>query len=98
MSAFIGSARALRDNKTPRKQSRFFIGNLFSRSFLPRNERLNRFPMKNLLCFLGVLLSLSARAEPMKALIIDGQNNHDYKRSEERRVGKECRSRWSPDH
>ena len=22
----------------------------------------------------------------------------DYRRSEERRVGKECRSRWSPDH
>jgi len=35
--------------------------------------------MKNLFCFLGLLLSLSAQAEPMKALIIDGQNNHDYK-------------------
>src|SRR5438874_3566861 len=23
---------------------------------------------------------------------------HENKRSEERRVGKECRSRWSPDH
>ena len=23
---------------------------------------------------------------------------NDYKRSEERRVGKECRSRWSPYH
>ena len=22
----------------------------------------------------------------------------NYRRSEERRVGKECRSRWSPDH
>ena len=25
-------------------------------------------------------------------------NIHHYSRSEERRVGKECRSRWSPDH
>ena len=31
----------------------------------------------------------------------DGQNHQhdaDYPRSEERRVGKECRSRWSPYH
>ena len=27
-----------------------------------------------------------------------GQYPHYYKRSEERRVGKECRSRWSPYH
>src|ERR1041385_9322368 len=27
---------------------------------------------------------------------VDSQNNHFSGRSEERRVGKECRSRWSP--
>src|SRR5690349_2164730 len=27
-----------------------------------------------------------------------GEFRHKYRRSEERRVGKECRSRWSPDH
>src|SRR3712207_8212577 len=27
-----------------------------------------------------------------------GQALHDWRRSEERRVGKECRSRWSPYH
>ena len=27
-----------------------------------------------------------------------GQYQPDYERSEERRVGKECRSRWSPYH
>ena len=27
-----------------------------------------------------------------------GQHGKDRKRSEERRVGKECRSRWSPYH
>ena len=31
-----------------------------------------------------------------KAMI--GNNVSHSKRSEERRVGKECRSRWSPDH
>ena len=28
----------------------------------------------------------------------DPNNNTEAKRSEERRVGKECRSRWSPYH
>ena len=27
-----------------------------------------------------------------------GRSRNSYMRSEERRVGKECRSRWSPDH
>src|SRR5690606_41452629 len=28
----------------------------------------------------------------------EDQGGHEEKRSEERRVGKECRSRWSPEH
>ena len=28
----------------------------------------------------------------------DAENLYEYARSEERRVGKECRSRWSPYH
>ena len=31
-------------------------------------------------------------------MYIEDTGNHDVRRSEERRVGKECRSRWSPDH
>src|SRR5258707_8042682 len=31
-------------------------------------------------------------------ILIDGLDIRDYRRSEERRVGKECRSRWSPYH
>ena len=34
---------------------------------------------------------------PIATSFTFGQNG-DYKRSEERRVGKECRSRWSPYH
>src|SRR5258706_7369712 len=30
--------------------------------------------------------------------VIDALKKHDIARSEERRVGKECRSRWSPYH
>ena len=37
---------------------------------------------------------------PMYAspLVDNGYDISDYYRSEERRVGKECRSRWSPEH
>ena len=31
-------------------------------------------------------------------LLAPGTDGHDHRRSEERRVGKECRSRWSPYH
>ena len=33
-----------------------------------------------------------------KALGVQYEDNEELKRSEERRVGKECRSRWSPYH
>ena len=35
---------------------------------------------------------------PVAAVAIDGAANAARSRSEERRVGKECRSRWSPYH
>ena len=31
-------------------------------------------------------------------ILIEDKQSRDYARSEERRVGKECRSRWSPYH
>ena len=34
----------------------------------------------------------------LEVLIKRGNGNHGLQRSEERRVGKECRSRWSPYH
>ncbi len=39
-----------------------------------------------------------ARQEPGRVKLIDGSKSKEEIRSEERRVGKECRSRWSPDH
>src|SRR5688572_21027195 len=44
-------------------------------------------------------LNLSPRAKYRKCAKIAGDTSGNYHpRSEERRVGKECRSRWSPDH
>ena len=40
----------------------------------------------------GIIISIFA-GDPFKAY-----NNKQIARSEERRVGKECRSRWSPYH
>src|SRR3712207_9247361 len=36
----------------------------------------------------------------LQQMVIDNTDNHEtaFTRSEERRVGKECRSRWSPYH
>src|SRR5256885_7662938 len=46
--------------------------------------------------------SVLANAQPMLARYREGPlalaHNGNLTRSEERRVGKECRSRWSPDH
>src|SRR2546428_1278340 len=39
-----------------------------------------------------------ATHEPGDALAVGVLDDRDDKRSEERRVGKECRSRWSPYH
>ena len=42
-------------------------------------------------------LKISSKGAEMKSLK-DNKTNQEYLRSEERRVGKECRSRWSPYH
>ena len=34
----------------------------------------------------------------MDGIMLNAPTPDDYRRSEERRVGKECRSRWSPYH
>ena len=49
--------------------------------------------------FLSVLITLSVESIPTSALINSvSKSSKDSGRSEERRVGKECRSRWSPYH
>src|SRR2546430_6640259 len=51
-------------------------------------------------CALPILVREPARAECRAALVtVDGFATRSLtERSEERRVGKECRSRWSPYH
>ena len=56
--------------------------------------------------FLVIILSFTLSSQSIfgKWKTIDGETGEEksiveiYKRSEERRVGKECRSRWSPYH
>ena len=45
----------------------------------------------------GTMQPLSAY-EGKVLLIVNTATGCGFTRSEERRVGKECRSRWSPDH
>src|SRR2546429_831068 len=48
---------------------------------------------------LAVILFLLVVVVSIVSLFTTGSNWHEHKtRSEERRVGKECRSRWSPYH
>ena len=47
----------------------------------------------------GIMLSEITQTEKNEYCVIDFTDMWDLKkRSEERRVGKECRSRWSPYH
>src|SRR2546430_1577014 len=50
----------------------------------------------------GLPASLRSSAKPIQALLVararEDLDTDDLARSEERRVGKECRSRWSPYH
>ena len=43
-------------------------------------------------------ISVSKSLNNLSAQIIDDKSKKTLVRSEERRVGKECRSRWSPYH
>src|SRR2546427_4774070 len=52
-------------------------------------------------CTEGIRLgarSFIDKAEPMERVVREVEQALEQQRSEERRVGKECRSRWSPYH
>src|SRR5437588_10432078 len=46
----------------------------------------------------SALLVVEPHSRSMVSLASNGMRVDDVTRSEERRVGKECRSRWSPEH
>ena len=46
----------------------------------------------------GMRMSYSRQKEVLQMPNLIEVQKDSYKRSEERRVGKECRSRWSPYH
>src|SRR5207249_795672 len=67
----------------------------------PNLDRIASEGMKFLNCFV-----VNSICTPSRAAILTGKYSHingvtvfnRFDRSEERRVGKECRSRWGPDH
>ena len=46
----------------------------------------------------GTAMGAVAAAMVRRGFTVTGSDANVYPRSEERRVGKECRSRWSPYH
>ena len=54
------------------------------------NKKISKFVS----CVLAVTLFMSL----LTVTAFAAESNYDLNRSEERRVGKECRSRWSPYH
>ena len=51
-----------------------------------------------LLLLIGVTILLISEKQTNKELVMEFNLDKEDLRSEERRVGKECRSRWSPYH
>src|SRR5256885_13600200 len=46
----------------------------------------------------GKTSAIEGRIKQLRAQVEETSSDYDKERSEERRVGKECRSRWSPYH
>mgnify|MGYP000654532817 CR=1 FL=1 len=67
-----------------------FVDNRETDKVYPERLNLRAQPTKN-----GAILGLYYTGTEVNVLAVE---NEEYDRSEERRVGKECRSRWSPYH
>ena len=48
--------------------------------------------------FMELMPARQIQFDRMMAVLRESYSLYGFTRSEERRVGKECRSRWSPDH
>src|SRR2546423_6570595 len=97
-------------NATPKEAFQVFTEDFDS--WWPRSHHIGKSPMKKAIieghrggrcyteqedgtqCDWGSVLAW----EPPRRLLIAWQIAANWQRSEERRVGKECRSRWSPYH
>jgi len=64
--------------------------------FVGGSQRAGTTLLQSVLCADTTTNSVIREASPLRAMVAAYQYTHA--RSEERRVGKECRSRWSPYH
>src|SRR3712207_9332148 len=70
---------------------------LSRRTLLRWCERAELPPPRKLLAWMRILLACELLDDPGRT-VLSVAHACGYSRSEERRVGKECRSRWSPYH
>ena len=70
----------------------------FSRHLLPPAARLLELSARNLEKTIAPICTSRTQSSPHGLQQHFSSNGGVERRSEERRVGKECRSRWSPDH
>src|SRR5688572_31266195 len=82
--------------------TRFSLANL-TKTFPPRSlleQTMHPTPFTNGMPWLHSDITISMLLPLLFAGCPHQESNSDkqFRRSEERRVGKECRSRWSPDH
>ena len=66
----------------------------------PSAQALSRWQLLSLmLLWLISPISQALKSDRNQPMVVDAREiEMDFRRSEERRVGKECRSRWSPYH
>src|SRR2546429_8482875 len=93
--ALRDALRTLQDSLRQRVQS---LGFSFGQTAISTAEGAARKQLESLHLFLARKLEIQDRHTQQATLLKESQESLSEYRSEERRVGKECRSRWSPYH
>src|SRR2546422_20191 len=103
MPADITGTEILQSDETGRRRDLIFHrGPIFANLILA--DEINRTPPKTQAALLEAMQELAVTANGKTYhldppfIVVATQNPIEQERSEERRVGKECRSRWSPYH
>ena len=93
----VGYGQRVVSNTVQQTQTRQSSSLFLRQHIIPGNTFFHRPHVKNTGCFLCRCISTSHLQHVTMLTALTYQPHH-HRRSEERRVGKECRSRWSPYH